>query len=44
MGALSHTVVVAVCVDSLEYTLRFLAYIFDKSHEARLYYMFCVTC
>ena len=44
MGALSHTVVLAVFVDSLEYTLRFLTYIFDKSYEARLYYMFCITC
>jgi hypothetical protein len=44
MGALSHTVVLAVCVDSLEDTLRVLTSIFDKSHEARLSYVFCITC
>ena len=39
MGTLSHTIMPTVFVDSLEYILCFLTYIFYKSHNARAYYI-----
>jgi len=43
MGTLSHTIMSAVFVDSLEDALRFLTYSFYKSPNARIYSIFYVT-